>query len=387
MEAGLLDDPARVEAADPAGMLRQVASAAAQVRSSLAATQEVDLSDVLDVGRPRAIVVAGAGTSGLAGDVLAAVCGPGCPVQIVTVRGHRLPGWVSAADLVIAVSASGVTKETLTAAQDAVRRGSRLIGVGGPGSPLAGLAEQARAPFVPVRSDNLPGASLSRGSLWGLAVPLIGTAARFGLCDADPAAHEAAAAVLEEISQRCRPDLESFVNPGKGMALDLAGSLPVIWGSSPLAGVAAYRFACQLNENASYPAIHGVLPEAGHNQVAAFDGPFAPGPSVPWDPASDDELFADPDPDSDGPATPLRLVMLADSQEQPQLAKRREACLQLAADRGVEVTELTAQGDHPLQRLASLVQLIDYTTVYLGIALGADPSSVTAIQELKARTI
>jgi glucose/mannose-6-phosphate isomerase len=381
MEEGLLDDPARIEDADPGSMLRQVASAAAQVRSSLSATQETDFGDVAAAGRPRALVVAGVGGSGVAGDVLAAVCGPGCPVQIITVRGHRLPGWVSAHDLVIAVSGSGATEETLAAAGDAARRGCRLICVGGGDSPLASLAEQNRAPFVPVAP-----AGLSRSMLWGLSIPLVGVAARFGLCDADPAAHEAAAAVLEDISQRCRPDLESFVNPGKGMALDLAGSLPVIWGSTPLAGVAACRFACQLNENAKYPAIHGVLPEAGHNQIVAFDGPFAPGPSVPWDPAADD-LFADPDPDSDGPARPLRLVMLADAQEHPRLAKRREACVQLAAERGLEVTELAAEGDHPLQRLASLVHIIDYATVYLGIALGFDPSPIPAAAELKARTI
>jgi glucose/mannose-6-phosphate isomerase len=380
MEAGLLDDPARIEAADPASLLRQVASSAAQVRSSLAATQETAFGDVLSAGRPRAIVVVGMGGSGLAGDLLAAVCGSGCPVQITTVRGHRLPGWVSAADLVIAVSSSGSTQETLSAAEDAVRRGCRLLGVGGPDSPLASLAEQARAPFVPVRSAGLP-----RSTLWGLAVPLIGTAARLGLCDAGPDAFEAAAAVLEDVSQRCRPDLESFVNPGKGMALDLAGTLPVIWGSSPLAAVAAHRFACQLNENAKYPAIAGELPEASHNQVVTFDGPFAPGPAVPWNPDADD-LFADADPDADGPVVPLRLVMLADTQEQPQVAKQREASVLLAAERGVEVTELAAAGDHPLQRLASLLQVIDYTTVYLGLALGYDPAAPdTAAQELKAR--
>jgi glucose/mannose-6-phosphate isomerase len=380
MEAGLLDDPARIEAADPAGLLRQVASSAAQVRASLAATGETDLSDVLSAGRPRAIVVVGMGGSGLAGDLLAAVCGPGCPVQIITVRGPRLPGWVSAADLVIAVSSSGSTQETLSAAEDAVRRGCPLLGVGGLDSPLAALAEQARAPFVPVRSAGLP-----RSTLWGVAVPLIGTAARLGLCEAGPDAFEAAAALLEDVSQRCRPDLESFVNPGKGMALDLAGTLPVIWGSSPLAAVAAHRFACQLNENAKYPAIHGSLPEASHNQVVAFDGPFAPGPAVPWNTGADD-LFADADPDCDGPSVPLRLVMLTDTQEHPQVTKRREASVLLAADRGVEVTELAAAGDHPLQRLASLLQLIDYVTVYLGLALGFDPAAPdTAATELKAR--
>ena len=33
----------------------------------------------------------------------------------------------------------------------------------------------------------------------------------------------------------------------------------------------ARRFAGQLNENAKYPAIAGVLPEAAHSQVAAFE--------------------------------------------------------------------------------------------------------------------
>jgi glucose/mannose-6-phosphate isomerase len=398
VQAALLDDPAQVEAADPGSMLRQVASSAAQIRSSLLATQETDLGGVLAEGRPRAVVVAGMGGSGLAGDVLAAVCGPGCPVQIATVRGHQLPGWVGAADLVFAVSSSGTTEETLAAAEEAARRGCRLIGVGGARSALANLAEQARAPFVPVRS-----AGAARSTLWGLSVPLIEAAARLGLCDAGPQIYEAVAGVLEEISQRCRPDSEAFLNPGKGIALDLAGTLPVIWGTSPLTGVAAHRFASQLNANAKYPAVHGVLPEANYNQVVTFDGPFAPGPVVPWTPGDEDVLFSDPDgadgtggvggvggaggvgDRGDGPAVPLRLVVLTDTQEHPQVTKRREASVSMAADRGIEVTELTAEGDHPLERLASLVQLIDYATVYLGIALGFDPSPIATVQELKAR--
>jgi glucose/mannose-6-phosphate isomerase len=373
--AALLDDAAGIEAADPGGMLRQVASSAAQVRSSLTATQEADLSQLVAAGRPRSIVVAGMGGSGIAGDVLAAICGPGCPVQIVSVHGYQLPGWVSASDLVIAVSCSGTTEETLAAAGEAVRRGCRLLGVGGAGSPLAELAEQARAPFIPVKSAGMP-----RSTLWGLSIPLVGVAARLGLCDATVEAHEAAASMLEDFSQRCRPDSDAFVNPAKGVALDLAGTLPMIWGTSALAGVAAYRFACQLNENAKYPAINSVLPEANHNQVVAFDGPFAPGASLPWTPDAGDL----PDED-DGPAAPLHLIMLTDSEEHPQVAKRRAASMELARARGIGVTELATQGDHPLVRFASLTQLIDYATVYLGVALGFDPSPITAIQELKAR--
>ena len=360
-----LDSPGRLAEADPADMLRQVASSAAQVRTAVLATQEVDLGQIADAGRPRAVVVTGMGGSGVAGDILAAVSGPGCPVQVTAVHDYQLPAWVGAADLVIAVSCSGATEETLAASAEAVRRGCGLIGVGGRDSALAELAKQAHAPFISVQSAGMP-----RSTLWALSVPLVVVASRLGLIDVPASDYEAAAAELERISHLCRPGSETFVNPAKLLALDLAGTLPMIWGTSPLAGVAAYRFACQLNENAKYPAVHGMLPEANHNQVVTFDGRFAGGP--------------------DGAATslppvPLRLVLLRDSHEHPQVARRREESARLAAGRGIEVTELAAAGGGPLERLASLVQLIDYATVYLAIAQGIDPGPVATIAELKAR--
>ena len=65
---------------DPGGMLRATASAGAQVRESAALAAEADLSMLADEGRPRAVVVAGIGTAGLTGNILA------------TVAGHALPG-------------------------------------------------------------------------------------------------------------------------------------------------------------------------------------------------------------------------------------------------------------------------------------------------------
>ena len=82
---------------------------------------------------------------------------------------------------------------------------------------------------------------------------------------------------------------------------------------------------------------------------------------------------------------PQRLVLLADPAEHPQVARRREASAELAAARGIRVTELAMTGDHPLQRFASVVPLIDYATVYLGIATGVDPTPIEIIQELKER--
>ena len=71
----VLDDADKLSAGDPGGMLRAVATAGAQVREAALRIGEVDLSGVVADGRPRAVLVAGMGGSGISGDVLAAVAG------------------------------------------------------------------------------------------------------------------------------------------------------------------------------------------------------------------------------------------------------------------------------------------------------------------------
>jgi glucose/mannose-6-phosphate isomerase len=404
LAADRLDTPDVIEAADPADMLRQVASAAAQVRTALRSCAETDLSAFTPDARPRAIVVAGMGSSGLAGEMLTAMTGLSSPVQVMTSQAERLPGWVGAADTVIAVSCSGSTPETLAIAAEAARRGCRLAGVGTEGSPLHQIAEQARAPFVPVVPAGLP-----RSMLWALAVPLLVIADRMGVTRIGPDVYELAASRLEEVSHQCRPASESFVNPGKSLALDLVGAIPMVWGTSVLSGVAARRFASQLNENAKYPAIAGVLPEAAHNQVAAFDGPFAPrssrlsapsrpeqGRPEPGSPLTSPDDVADisglPGWDLDyeeteqaSGFTALRLVLIADPGENPRVGAQRAAVTELAGQRGVGMSELAMDGEHPLVRLAGVIQLTDYASVYLAIASGIDPGQTVAIQDLQTR--
>ena len=390
LAADRLDTPDVIEAADPGDMLRQVASAAAQVRTALRSCAETDLSAFAADGRPRAIVVAGMGGSGLAGEMLNAMAGLSSPVQVVVSQAERLPGWVGAADAVVAVSCSGSTPETLAIATEAARRGCRLAGVGAEGSPLHRIAEQARAPFVPVVPAGLP-----RSMLWAVAVPLLVIAERIGVARIGTDVYELAASRLEEVSHQCRPASESFVNPGKSLALDLVGELPMVWGTSALSGVAARRFASQLQENAKYPAIYGMLPEAAHSQVAAFDGPFAPRSSrlSAQEPGSGpDDLSELPgwdlDYEEDEAAsgfTALRLILIADPDEDPRVASQRAAVTELAGQRGVGISELAMDGEHPLVRLAGVIQLADYASVYLAIASGIDPGQTVAIRDLRTR--
>jgi glucose/mannose-6-phosphate isomerase len=322
--------------------------------------------------------------------MLNAMAGLSSPVQVLVSPSERLPGWVGAADAVVAVSCSGSTPETLAIASEAARRGCRLAGIGAEGSPLHRIAEQARAPFVPVAP-----AGLARSMLWAVAVPLLVIAERIGVARIGSDVYELAANRLEEVSHQCRPASESFVNPGKSLALDLVGELPMVWGTSALSGVAARRFASQLQENAKYPAIYGMLPEAAHGQVAAFDGPFAPRSSR----LSAQEPGSGPDDLSDLPGwdldyeedeaasgfTALRLILIADPDEDPRVASQRAAVTELAGQRGVGISELAMDGEHPLVRLAGVIQLADYASVYLAIASGIDPGQTVAIRDLRTR--
>jgi glucose/mannose-6-phosphate isomerase len=351
----VLDDPAALALRDPQSMLREVASAGSQVRQALVACQESGLGAAARLGRPRAVVVTGMGGSGIAGHVLQAAAGPECPVPVERVRGWGLPAWVGSEDLVLAVSSSGRTAETMACAQMALERGSRLVVVAAPGSPLVELAERAGVPWVPVPDGRPP-----RANLWALSVPLLVAAHDIGIIDAAADELSRVADLLDELAQRCGPDQPLVDNPAKQLAADLAGSLPMIWGSSDLAGIAAYRLLCQLAENAKYPSVNGVLPEALHNQVVTFAASGTSGPTI-------------------------RLLLLRDSVEDSRVATAAVEAERLARELGVEVSSLAAAGVHPLERMASLCAIGDFASVYLGLVRGIDPTPITPIETLKLR--
>ncbi len=368
----LFDSPSQLEVGDPDGMLRLVASAAAQVREAATFSVEAEVARLAAEDLPRAVVTLGMGGSGIAGDALAALAGPTCHIPVISVRGHVLPTWVGAADLVVAVSFSGTTEETLVALEEAVRRGCRLLVVGAEGSPLADLGQRGRGVVVPVTQGGQP-----RAAFFSLTTPLAMAGDALGLFSCSQEEVEATAVLLEQLAVRHAPTSETVMNPAKGLALELTGRLPVVWGTSPLTGVASYRFACQLNENAKTPAVWGTLPEAGHNQVVAFDGPFAR--------ASDADLFRDRVEDEEQTWTRMHLVLLRDTEEHPKVARRADVVAELARERGLGVAQLTAEGSSPFQRLASLVALGDWTSAYLALAEGVDPTPVQMIDELKSR--
>lgn len=377
-----LEDERALEDNDPSGMLPAVAASAAEVRAASARALEAGVSRLADGDRPRAVVCLGEGTSGLASDILGVVAGPACPAPVVSHRGGGLPGWVGALDAVVAVSHSGAGRDVLSGAEEARRRGSRLLGVGAPNSPLQAISTGSGAVYVPLAAGGvvLPGGA--RSAFWALAVPVLLAGEALGLFRLSPGELEATAMRLESVAVTCRAGSESFVNPAKALALTLEGRLPLVWGTSPAAVLAARRFAQQLAVTAKSPCLAGGLPEAVHHAIAILDGPYGGTRG-----SGADGVFADPFLDGRTGVGKVRLVLLRDvpEAEVPAAAARAAACAEIAADRGVGMSELVAEGVGSLERLAFLVGVVDWTAVYLALLLGLDPADERPVEEVHAR--
>ncbi|HLU28638.1 MAG TPA: SIS domain-containing protein [Glycomyces sp.] len=379
-----LPDERRIEgeltdSTNPGGALWALSSAGPQLRESAALAADAGLGVLADEGRPRAVVVAGVGTAARTGDVLATVAGPRCPVPVLGHRSAGVPGWVGAADVVLAVSASGRSPEALAAAEAAARRGARLVAIGAPDSELQAVAERARAPYVAV-----PRRAPARLSLWALTIPVLLAGRELGLVPLAEADIAETAKRLDEDAERCRAGADSYVNPAKELALNLAGSIPVVWGSSPLAGVAARRFGDMLAANARYPVVSGELGEVGRGRVGLLDGVFGSLAEGKRD------IFADEE--ADGP-TRLRIVLMRDdgldgddTTPKPD-TRRADAVATLAERRGVRCDVLPAEGGCALERLASLIAVADFASVYLALAHGLDPMRVPAVSEMKDEAV
>ena len=367
----LLDDIKGMSALDASDMLPAVASSGAQMREAVSVIDRLKLAQISKGNQPRNIVVAGLGGSGVGGQVLRAVLGKGVQVPIVLEQSHSLPGWVGPMDVVIGVSCSGMTEETLSTTAEAGRRGARVITIGAGGSDLEKVSGSigGAVHFAIDAKGRSP-----RASLWTHVTPLLMVANALGIAHIDEKEFEIAADLMDELSVANGPTVPVLENSAKSLALSCAGSLPMVWGTGMIGATAAARFMAQLAENAKIPAAHGELPEVGHNQIVTFDGVLAGAA-----PARD--IFAD----NDGALERrTHLYILRDTNEHPAVEKRIGIVSQIASDRNVPVTLIQAQAGHPISRLASLIIPTDWASVYAGLALGIDPSQISTINQLKA---
>ena len=434
IDEALLDDVEELELKDSRGTLRALATAGAQTREALTLSYEAGIDRLSAAERPRSVLVAALGGSGVVADVLELLAEPGSPVPVQARRNLPLPGWVGPLDVVVAVSLSGRAPGPLAVAAEAARRGAGLITVGARDSPLAEVCARARGVHVGVGRDRVN----SRTSLWSLLTPVLLAfdSEHLGLISCTHSVLMDVATRLDESAESYRPSSESFVNPAKMLAVQLAETVPMVLGEGPLGGVGAARASSMLARTARIPAAFGELPDAASQIVACLDGPYTdgaahdpaaqrprPGTYDPrrirlgqvdtstWEPHHFDEpegelverrsgpstsgIFADPYLDV-ASTPPLGLWVLhehvaglAEEEAVPAPGSLRaltEAVIETARSAGVRVMQSEAGPGEPVVQLADHIAAVDFAATYVALGLGLDPSISPHVADLRDLT-
>lgn len=382
----LLDDPAALQRADRQHALLALAGAGARIRTAVRLADEAGLATLRPEGRPRTVLVAGHGSALTAGEVLAAVAVTACQVlplgpaeagraerdSFVSGLGWQLPGWIGPLDLLVVSSSTGREQGLVRLAEQGYARGCAIVVTAPSGSPLAEAAPQVRAlllPYAPSavepsdrREDEPDLPAEDPGALWAHLAPLLALADRIGVAQLPAGSLQAAADRLDEVAVRCRPDAAAYLNPAKGLAAQLSGTVPLVWAAGPVPAAAAVRFAAMLADRAGLPALPGPLPQALTAHRGMFVGHLGDG-------ADPDDFFRDrvdePEP------LQLQAVLLRHAPGLPEDADPGFAVTRarrLAAAHDVRLTEFTSTADDPLQAFADLTGPADFAAVYLGLA-------------------
>lgn len=341
---------------DPAGMLASVEATPEQWRHAVQLAEPLVSEGALAAQPPTAAVVAGMGGSGIAGDVAVTLADAAGTLPVVASKGYRLPAWVGPRTVVVAVSYSGNTEETLTAVEQARDAGATIVAVTS-GGALGNQAADGRWPLVRVPPGRQP-----RASLGYLAAPTVAALVGAGVLRWNLLADlQAAAEHTSRLVAGWHHAIPAHLNPAKAAAQRLHGLVPVFHGGRGIGSLVALRARCQVNENASRPAVSGELPELDHNEVVGWDAP-----------AEVTERFG-------------LMRVLDPNEEHPQVHHRFAATLAVAGGAFGAVVDHHLTGASRFERLAGGILFVDLVSVYLALLEGVDPTPVAPIDELKLR--
>jgi glucose/mannose-6-phosphate isomerase len=122
----------------------------------------------------------------------------------------------------------------------------------------------------------------------------------------------------------------------------------------------AQRLKTQINENSKCMAKWEYFPELNHNETVA------------WEKA---EEFA----------SCLSVVFIRDSEEPDEIRERIEFMHEIIQKTSVKTLEVWSRGKSKLAKMSSVICVGDFTSVYLAVLRGVDPTPVKTISVLKER--
>jgi glucose/mannose-6-phosphate isomerase len=338
----MLDNQNVIDQRDPFGAL----GAAAGEWKQLAADYEIH-GDV-DPKEYDQVIIAGMGGSALAGDLLKNWLSLKIPLEVV--KGYDLPAYVGPKTLVIVSSFSGNTEETLSSLEDALKSGAS-IGVVTGGGKLQEAAEQHSLPYTLQPGGVQPRMAMFSG-LMGMLTLLEAFAVIAGKVDEV----KASADWLKSETEHWLAAVPTQYNLAKQLAQFAVGKTPVIYAASSMSSI-AYKWKISFNENAKNVAFWNVLPEFNHNEFIGWTSHPVEKPFAVFDLRSDFE--------------------------HPRVAKRFEVTDRLLSGMRPKAQVVELEGESVIREMIWGSVLADFTTIYVALLNGVEPTKVDLIEKFK----
>ena len=345
----VLDDPSAYQRIDTSSTRTLIRDLPRQCRVAWREGQALELPpDYRDVNK---VVVLGMGGLVIAGDLLRSLAALESPVPIFVHRDYGLPLLVDERTLLIAMSYSGDTEETVSAFEAALGTSAKKLVIATGGRLLA----MARSNDVPAFVFSYR--STVRAALGYGLMPLLAIAEKVGIVRNKAEDVEEAAILMEHMAGRIGEHVPLKRNHAKHLAVRLEGHLPVVYGAGILTEV-AHRWKTQFNENSKLWCFWEELPEANHNAIVGYRLP-------------------------ETVATRAFVIFLRGAALHPRIRLRYEFTRQALDEAGVASETVDAEGKSLLAQMLSAIFFGDYVSLYLAIQAGVDPSPTTAIADLK----
>jgi len=343
----IVDDPSEIRRIDKSNML----SFCVEAPEHYAQAAKLAKTFSVDYPKPDTIVVAGMGGSGIGGELLKDWTRDRITVPIEVCKEYSLPAYAHKNTLVFVVSYSGETEETLSVFSDAIKKKCMIICVSS-GGKLHEFAERLSFPHLLVPSGMAP-----RATLPYLFIPLITTLEKIGLVSGVDNEISETTRILEQVSMENSPEKPLSHNFSKKLATGINGTIPAVYGFG-FYRTAAQRLKTQFNENSKNPAKWESFPELNHNEI------------VGWEEA---KKFA----------KCFSVIFIRDSEEPAEIYQRIEVTKGLMNRQIKKLFDVYSRGESRLAKMTSVICTGDFTSVYLAILRGVDPTPVKTITLLK----
>ncbi|MHB8319914.1 MAG: SIS domain-containing protein [Acidimicrobiales bacterium] len=334
---------------DTLNMWDATASLPEQIREAAHGAASLETESLPSAAGISAVVVLGAGDGAFASEVVRAVSEASARVPVVVVRDRHLPTWVGPSTLVLAISWSGDSQDTVVAVKRTIELGAAVVVVSR-GGELASIAVDAALPILVVPG----GIPQARAALGALCVPPLVVLERIGVLDGVSSAIKETCSIL---SAR-RDDLASDHGSAAGVARRIGRSIPLIYGSSGVASVAAMRWKYQVNENAKTPAFYSSLPDASLHEIAG------------WGQLGDVTRQI------------VTLIALRHRREDPAAVRQFEFISEALDEVVAGTVELWSQAESDIAILFDLVLSADFVSLHLAREAGVDPGPVPIFTEM-----